>query len=107
KLLSAEQYAGELKAQQTARDPSLTLHLPLPKLGEAKRALSRLAELTPEVYLRLLIHAVAKQDWEQARERLARLEELIKDKAWFRWLKMNIMALSRRHEELKLELMAM
>lgn len=107
KTLSADEFAAEFKAQQTAREPSLTLHLPLPTLAAAKKALTRLGELTPEVYLRLLIHAAGKQDWDQTRERLARIEELIKDKAWYRWLQQNVLAMSRRHEELKGELMKM
>src|SRR6185436_13992028 len=107
KTLSADEFAAEFKSQQTAREPSLTLHLPLPTLAAAKKALTRLGELTPEVYLRLLLHAAGKQDWDQTRERLARIEELIKDKAWFRWLQQNVLAMSRRHEELKTELMKM
>jgi Vault protein inter-alpha-trypsin domain/von Willebrand factor type A domain len=107
KVLTADEFAAELKAAQAARESSLTLQLPLPKLAEAKKALTRLGELTPEVYLRLLMDAISKQDWDQAHERLARLEELIKDKAWFGWLRLHVLAASRRHEELKVELTKM
>ncbi|MCE9526047.1 MAG: hypothetical protein K8R36_08335, partial [Planctomycetales bacterium] len=107
KVLSAEQFTGELKAQQTAREPSLTLHLPLPTHAEAKKALVRLGEITPEVYLRLLIGAASKQDWEKTHEYLARIEEQTKEKAWPHWLRLHVLSLSRRHEELKTELMKM
>ncbi|MGI8978782.1 MAG: VIT domain-containing protein [Pirellulaceae bacterium] len=105
KVLTADEFTAELKAQETARAPSLTLHLPLPTLALAKKALVRLGEMTPEVYLRLLLDAVAKQDWDQARERLARCDELVKEKAWSRWLRLYVLAASRRLEELKGELM--
>ncbi len=107
KVLTAAEFTAELKAAQAARESSLTLQLPLPTLAVAKKALTRLGEMTPEVYLRLLLHAISKQDWEQAHERLARLEELIKDKAWFGWLRLHVLAVSRRHEEMKVELKKM
>ena len=107
KTLSADEFQAEVKKEASARESSLTLHLPLPTLAAAKKSLNRLGELQVEVYLRLLLHAAAKQDWDQVRERLDRCEELIKDKAWFQWLKLYVQSVSRRHEELKKDLMKM
>ena len=80
------------------------VHLPLPSVLEAKRAQSRLGELTFDPELVLLLHFCRSQQWTRVFEQLEKCERLSAGKPGIRWIRNAILSIARRHEELKARL---
>ena len=70
----------------------------------AKQAQLRLGELTFEDQFVLLLHFIQSQQWQKVFEQLEKCEQLSAGKPGVRWIRFALLAVGRRHEELKTRL---
>ncbi len=98
--LPAEAFAQRIKDELADRERVLFLRQPLPRLAEAKKAISG-GKATFEDHFTLLLHFAQSQQWTRVRDQLALCEKLAADKAGLRWLHDAVLYVSRWHEELR------
>ncbi|MGE5191680.1 MAG: VIT domain-containing protein, partial [Deltaproteobacteria bacterium] len=99
--LAGEAFAARLKTEIAPREKVQLIRLPLPTVAEAKRAQSRLGELTLDSQLVLLLHFARSQQWQRVFDQLEMCEKLTAGKPGAHWLRSAVLSIARRHDELK------
>jgi Flp pilus assembly protein TadD len=99
--LTAKELGEQHKKELAGRDQVQFLHLPLPRIWAAKKALSAGKAGFGDHFL-LLLHFSRSQQWERVLEHLQEAEKLAAGKPGLRWLRSALLYDSRRHNELKL-----
>ncbi len=92
----AERYTQEL----SAREHALLLPQPLPTVLAARKAVAG-GEADFADYLTMLLHATATQQWDRAWELMPGAQQAAADKPGFRWIRDQLLRISRRHLELQ------
>src|SRR5262249_55906262 len=98
--LGADDFAARVKQELAGREQVLFTKSPLPKLGDARKALLKAGDAGVEEHITLMLHYASIQQWTKAREHLELIEKLT-DKPPKRWLRDAILHLSRRYDELR------
>src|SRR5207344_2497362 len=101
---AADAFAARVKTELAPREQVQFVHLPLPTVTSAKRAQSRLGELTFDSQLVLLLHFAQSQQWTNVFNQLEQCEKLADGKPGVRWIRNAVLSIARRHEELKIRL---
>jgi tetratricopeptide (TPR) repeat protein len=104
-LPDAGELANAWAVLDRVRADSILVPVPLPEVTEAKRAAAA-GKATIEQRLALISHAAATQQWDRARPHLEALGKELAGKPGWRCLEFGFLAISRRHEELRLALLA-
>ena len=103
--LAADAFAARFKAEMSPREQVQFVHLPLPGVESAKRSQAAPGRHTFDSHLVLLLHFSRSQQWAKVLEQLKSCEQLAVGKPGVRWLRVAVQAISRRHEELKKQLL--
>ena len=90
----------QVKAEQAGRDQVQFLHLPLPSILGAKKALAA-GKAGFEDQFVLILHFYRSQQWARVLDHLQQAEALAAGKPGLRWLHSAILDDSRRHEDLR------
>ncbi len=98
---AADAFAARVKRELAPREQVQFVHLPLPTVTSAKRAQARLGKLTFDSQLVLLVHFAQSQQWKKVIDQLEACEKLSDGKPGVRWIRNAVLAIARRHEELK------
>ncbi len=104
KPLAGDAFAQQMKNVLADRDRVLFLHMPLRSVAQAKRALAE-GKATFDDSFTLLRYFAARQQWTRAAEHLQNCEKLAVGKPGMRWLRYALLLASRRHEELRKQLL--
>ena len=100
RALTADALAEQVQAEMAGRERVLLLRQPLPKLAEAKKAVSTGKAGFEDQFL-LLLHFAQSQQWTRVREQLEQCEKLAANRPGLRWLRDSVLYVSRRHDELR------
>jgi predicted Zn-dependent protease len=104
KMFSAETLTKQVNDELAGKDAVQFLHLPLRSIAEAKKAVAA-DKGTFDDHFALLRYFAGRQQWTRAREHLQKCEARAAGKSGVRWLRYAVMLASRRHEELRKQLL--
>jgi len=96
----AEEFSKRMTQELTSKEKVLFLPEPLPKVVDAKIAVT-VGKATFADRAVLTLHFAASQQWSRALEHLQECERLAPGKSGMRWLRDAFLLASRRHEELR------
>ena len=100
KALTLNEFDQQTKTELAGRAQVQLLHLPLPSLKDAKKALTA-GKANFDDQFALLIHFLRSQQWACVFEHLQGTETLAPGKPGMRWLRSALLQDSRRHEDLR------
>ena len=105
KSLENEAFGKRLGEELAIRERSLLLPQELPSYVAARKAIAG-GTATFSDQITLMYRYAATQQWNRVHEHLRAAEPLAEGKTGFRWIEDQILHHSRRHEELRLRIMA-
>jgi tetratricopeptide (TPR) repeat protein len=100
KSMTLNELDKQTKIELAGRDAVQFLHLPMPTIASAKKALS-VGKANIDDHFVLLLHFHRSQQWPRVLEHLAQIEKLAAGKPGLRWVRSALLYDSRRHEELR------
>ena len=104
-LLQPRVWQQQMEAELAIRDQCGIIRLPAPSVAEAKQRLSAGTAGFSE-YVTMILHFALKQRWDRVDHYLAAAEQSGGELPGLRWVRYAILQASRRHEELRTELLA-
>jgi len=98
--VDVEEFGRRIDRQLAGLNKVQFLSMPLPKLGDAKKARDE-GKATFEDQVVLMLHFAASQQWDRVVEHFEAAEKLAADKPGMFWVRNAVLNVSRRREELR------